>query len=102
MLLGCYLPLHKIQNTNTMTVWKWKNEVFFLKGLVNVIVYLDDFRSEEEIRNCVRCLMSELFDGMVNANVGNVKELYCDFKVGTMNVRENRRSNQEWTIHRHW
>jgi hypothetical protein len=46
--------------------------------------------------------MSELFDGMVNANVGNVKELYCDFKVGTMNVRENRRSNQEWTIHRHW
>ena len=82
-----------------MKMKKWS---FFLKGLVNVIVYLDDFRSEEEIRNCVRCLMSELFDGMVNANVGNVKELYCDFKVGTMNVRENRRSNQEWTIHRHW
>ena len=73
VLLCCYLPLHKIQNTNTMTVWKWKNKVF-LSGLVNVIVYLDDFRSEEEIRKCVRCLMSGLVDGMVNENVGNVKE----------------------------
>jgi hypothetical protein len=25
--------------------------------------------------------MSELVDGMVNENVGNVKESYCDFKV---------------------
>ena len=32
--------------------------------------------------------MSELVDGMVNENMGNVKELYCDFKVCTMNVRE--------------
>jgi hypothetical protein len=72
VLLCCYLPLHKIQNTNTMTVWKWKQVL--LSGLVNVIVYLDDFRSEEEIRKCVRCFMSGLVDGMVNENVGNVKE----------------------------
>jgi len=32
--------------------------------------------------------MSELVDGMVNENVGNLKELHCDFKVCTMNVRE--------------
>jgi hypothetical protein len=25
--------------------------------------------------------MSELFDAMMNENVGNVRELYCDFKV---------------------
>ena len=43
---------------------------------------------QEDIWKCVRCLMTELVDGMVNETVGNVKELYCDFKVCTMNVRE--------------
>jgi hypothetical protein len=72
----CYVVISPYIRYKIQIQWQYENEKikFFLSGLVNVIVYLDDFRSEEEIRKCVRYLKSGLVDGMVKENVGNAKE----------------------------